>query len=156
VAQLAKAPVSKTGDSRFESWLPRFSDLACGAGFPQQGAHCARPLAADSIERNQFDKAQLGDRPHPGVVIAPIALAQRSPTPAAFATSKFFPTQRLADQPEHRRPEANEEGSAFRVPPFVLADGLCANPEDDAKQDGPDREHIEVMTSRPQPARFRK
>ena len=24
VAQLAKAPVSKTGDSRFESWLPRF------------------------------------------------------------------------------------------------------------------------------------
>jgi hypothetical protein len=23
VAQLAKAPVSKTGDSRFESWLPR-------------------------------------------------------------------------------------------------------------------------------------
>jgi hypothetical protein len=24
VAQLAKAPVSKTGDSRFESWLPRY------------------------------------------------------------------------------------------------------------------------------------
>jgi predicted nucleotidyltransferase len=27
VAQLAKAPVSKTGDSRFESWLPRPSCL---------------------------------------------------------------------------------------------------------------------------------
>jgi uncharacterized protein len=26
VAQLAKAPVSKTGDSRFESWLPRMTD----------------------------------------------------------------------------------------------------------------------------------
>jgi hypothetical protein len=25
VAKLDKAPVSKTGDSRFESWLPRFS-----------------------------------------------------------------------------------------------------------------------------------
>ena len=29
MAQLAKAPVSKTGDSRFESWLPRLRRLAC-------------------------------------------------------------------------------------------------------------------------------
>jgi hypothetical protein len=83
-------------------------------------------------------------------------LAPRSPTPAVFATSHFFPTQRIADQPEHRRPEADEEGSAFGVPPFVLADCLGANPEGDAKQDGADREHIEVMTSRPQPVRLRK
>jgi hypothetical protein len=27
VAKLAKAPVSKTGDSRFESWLPRFARM---------------------------------------------------------------------------------------------------------------------------------
>lgn len=34
VAQLAKAPVSKTGDSRFESWLPRnaSSDVAPNLG----------------------------------------------------------------------------------------------------------------------------
>ena len=31
VAQLAKAPVSKTGDSRFESWLPRYSSRPPGA-----------------------------------------------------------------------------------------------------------------------------
>jgi hypothetical protein len=83
-------------------------------------------------------------------------LARRSPTPAASPLSQFLPTQRIADQPEHRRPEADEEGSAFGVSPFVLADGLGANPEGDAKQDGTDREHMEVMTSRPQPARFRK
>lgn len=29
VAKLAKAPVSKTGDSRFESWLPRSYELRC-------------------------------------------------------------------------------------------------------------------------------
>jgi hypothetical protein len=28
LAKLAKAPVSKTGDSRFESWLPRLGSLA--------------------------------------------------------------------------------------------------------------------------------
>jgi hypothetical protein len=81
---------------------------------------------------------------------------RRSPTPAASISSLFFPAQCLADQPEHRRPEADEESSAFRVPPFVLADGLGANPEGDAKQDGADRERMEVMAPRLQPARFRK
>lgn len=67
-----------------------------------------------------------------------VTLPQHSLTPAASTTSLFFPTQRLADQPKHRRPEADEDSSAFRIPPFVLADGLGANPEDDAKQDGPE------------------
>jgi hypothetical protein len=31
VAKLDKAPVSKTGDSRFESWLPRFLLPVIGA-----------------------------------------------------------------------------------------------------------------------------
>ena len=34
VAKLDKAPVSKTGDSRFESWLPRFRPAVIGAFQP--------------------------------------------------------------------------------------------------------------------------
>ena len=42
VAQLAKAPVSKTGDSRFESWLPRLLSLALQATFPLCRRVCGR------------------------------------------------------------------------------------------------------------------
>ena len=40
VAQLAKAPVSKTGDSRFESWLPRLTQLAWGVAIPLWKQDC--------------------------------------------------------------------------------------------------------------------
>jgi hypothetical protein len=59
-------------------------------------------------------------------------------TPAASTPSQFVSTQRFANQPEHWRPQADEQSSAFRVSPFVLADGLGTDPEDDAEQDGPD------------------
>ncbi len=42
MAQLAKAPVSKTGDSRFESWLPRSMDRESGKRLPN-AAHETRP-----------------------------------------------------------------------------------------------------------------
>ena len=50
VAQLAKAPVSKTGDSRFESWLPRF-------GSPGRMARCA--LYLWSMVREAIDKGSF-------------------------------------------------------------------------------------------------
>jgi hypothetical protein len=44
VAQLAKAPVSKTGDSRFESWLPRSLSQQVAVAV---GAAPDQPVGAD-------------------------------------------------------------------------------------------------------------
>jgi hypothetical protein len=39
----------------------------------------------------------------------------------------------VADQPEHRGPQPDEEGAALGVPALVLIDGLGADPQPDAK-----------------------
>jgi hypothetical protein len=43
--------------------------------------------------------------------------------------------ERVADEPEHRWPEADEEGAAFGVAAFVLIDGFRTDPEADAEAD---------------------
>ncbi len=43
LAKLAKAPVSKTGDSRFESWVPRFVWLSSEPGKRCTSGYLLRP-----------------------------------------------------------------------------------------------------------------
>src|ERR1044071_7951532 len=59
VAQLAKAPVSKTGDSRFESWLPRFLSLALR---PHSCSRCGIAAAASDWPRGQRRSAKVRKR----------------------------------------------------------------------------------------------
>jgi hypothetical protein len=60
--------------------------------------------------------------------------------------------QAFADQPEHRRPETDEEGAPFGIRTFVLADRLGPDPEDDAAHDRSDRETEEVVASKTEPS----
>src|SRR5829696_4348338 len=50
LAKLDKAPVSKTGDSRFESWVPRLSNPAPRAGFVVSWA-LQRPSSKRATQR---------------------------------------------------------------------------------------------------------
>lgn len=43
--------------------------------------------------------------------------------------------ERVADEPEHRRPQAYEQGATFSVAPFFLVDGLRPYPERYAEHD---------------------
>src|SRR4029078_7109934 len=51
---------------------------------------------------------------------------------------------RVAYQPEHRRPEADEQRSPLGVSPLLLVDGLRADPERDAEVDRRERACLEV------------
>jgi len=54
----------------------------------------------------------------------------------------------VADQPEHRRPEAHEQRPSLSVPAFVLAHRLCADPQDDAQGDRTQRHRVEGPAAR--------
>jgi hypothetical protein len=57
--------------------------------------------------------------------------------------------QRVPDEPEHRRPEADEERAALGVPAFLLVDGLGADPQRDAQADARERRGVRVPASQP-------
>jgi hypothetical protein len=57
--------------------------------------------------------------------------------------------ERLADQVDRRRPEADEQGAAFRVSAFVLVHGLRPDPEDDAQADRAHRREVQVPPAHP-------
>jgi hypothetical protein len=63
---------------------------------------------------------------------------------AAKAAGALVPLHPVSDQPEHRRPQADEERAALGVPAFLLVNCLGANPEPDAEQDGAERAGVEV------------
>src|SRR5690349_24724978 len=52
--------------------------------------------------------------------------------------------QRVADQPDHRRPEADEQCPALGVAALVLIDRLGADPEADAQADAGHRRDLHL------------
>jgi len=75
-------------------------------------------------------------------------LSQDPPEPAGSSPSPLLAPERVSDQPEHGRPQSNEECPALRIAPFILAYRLCAHPEDDAKPDAAHGKRIEMVASR--------
>src|SRR6185437_2110426 len=57
--------------------------------------------------------------------------------------------QRVADEPEHRRPEADEQGPALSVATLVLVDGLGPDPQPDAQAYRPERRRVQVRAAHP-------
>src|SRR4051812_31452699 len=82
-----------------------------------------------------------------------IALRITSGLAAAEEAAALFlllaAAQGVAHQPEHRRPEADEERPPFGVAAFVLADRLRPDPEDHAEHDRAEREQVEVGAAGP-------
>src|ERR1044072_7827444 len=72
----------------------------------------------------------------------PMEPAGSGPTP-----SPLLAPERISNQPEHRRPQPNEECPALRIATFVLAYPLCTHPEDDAKPDASHGKRIEMLAS---------
>ena len=62
-----------------------------------------------------------------------------APAPARRAALKC-----VADEPEHRRPQAHEQRAPLGVAPLILVDGLGADPERDAESDARDRGDVAV------------
>src|SRR4051794_24932332 len=57
--------------------------------------------------------------------------------------------ERVADQPEHRRPQADEQGAPLGVAALVLVDGLGADPQADAEGDARERGAVAVPVTEP-------
>ncbi len=71
--------------------------------------------------------------------------------PWEWASALLAACERVPDQPEHRRPEADEERSPLRIAPLVLVDRLCTDPEADAEADRAERRGLELPGAKPEP-----
>ena len=113
------------------------------------------PASRRSIEDRQQPRVPGAQGPVVGIpgLSAPAScdpsLAPTSPSEGdarqgsspARALLKF---DRVAYQPEHGRPEADEQGSPLRVSSLLLVNCLRADPERDAEVDRRERGHLEV------------
>ena len=61
----------------------------------------------------------------------------------------LVPLDRVADQPEHRRPQAHEERPPLGVASLVLIDRLGPDPEADAQPDRGQRQRVQVPAPQP-------
>jgi hypothetical protein len=87
------------------------------------------------------------DRPHnPKVAGCPLS-PQDPPNRAGSSPPPLLASERVSDQPEHGRPQSNEECPALRIAPFVLTYRLCAHPEGDANPDAADGKRVEMLAS---------
>jgi hypothetical protein len=62
-------------------------------------------------------------------------------------TEAFLASEAIADEPEHRGPEADEERSPLGISTLVLPDGFRTNPKAYAKSDRAQGGHVEVAAS---------
>jgi hypothetical protein len=83
----------------------------------------------------------------PGGTDIPRALHER----CGLSTCKIAALERVAHQPEHGRPEADEERAALGVSALALIVGLRAYPEADAEADRGHRGQMEVPAAQPDP-----
>jgi hypothetical protein len=70
---------------------------------------------------------------HPTLGVGPF---RGSPLLVAF--------DRIADEPDRRWPQTDEERAAFGVPTLVLIDGLGADPQTDTQRHRPHRQELHV------------
>ena len=70
--------------------------------------------------------------------------AQESLQQPVAASVLLASTQCIAHEPEHGGPKTHEQSSALGVFTLILTDGLCADPEHEAKQDRGQRERMEM------------
>ena len=73
--------------------------------------------------------------------------ARESLAQPVAALAVLASTQCITHEPEHGGPKTHEQSSALGVFSLILADGLCADPEHHAVQDGGQRERIEMPAS---------
>ena len=88
--------------------------------------------------------ALIGLLVEPAGVAAAFALATAAAVLSAQAPAWLAALERVADEPEHRRPQAHEQRSSLGVAPLVLVDGLGADPERDAESDARERGDVAV------------
>ena len=67
-----------------------------------------------------------------------------SPLICAGGGALLLALERVSDQPDRWRPQADEQRSALGVTALVLIDGLGADPQNDAQSDGTEREALHV------------
>ena len=94
-------------------------------------------MSGTSKRRPRWLAAVLADR-HGGGALAP--------SPAAARGAKG-----VADQPQRRRPEADEQGAALCVAPLFLIDGLRPDPQGDAEAHGPERRAVQLPIAQSDP-----
>src|SRR3954470_14104989 len=91
--------------------------------------------------------ARRGGRPATGELGARRHRAHHRVARAALARAPgrrlFVALEAVADQPEHRRPQADEQRAPLRVAALVLIDRLGADPQRDAEPDAPERGGVE-------------
>ena len=77
---------------------------------------------------------------------------------AALASAKGAPRlaspERLSNQPEHGRPQADKESSSLCIAALVLIDCLSTDPEADAKADRSHRKALQVPLPQATPSQF--
>jgi hypothetical protein len=64
--------------------------------------------------------------------------------PQAIGRPSLMAFERIAHQPQCRRPEAHEKSPSLSIAALRLIDGLSAKPENDAEGDCGDREGVQV------------
>jgi len=58
----------------------------------------------------------------------------------------------VADEPEHRPPQADEERAPLGVAALVVGNGLAADPEPDAQADRRERSDVQASAAEARPA----
>src|SRR5687768_7900860 len=61
----------------------------------------------------------------------------------------FASLDRVPDQPEHGRPQPDEQRAPLGVPALLLIDRFRTDPEGDAEPDGRERCHVQVPAAQP-------
>jgi hypothetical protein len=123
VAQLAKAPVSKTGDSRFESWLPRLVELALQLTIPLGKPDCAPVGRSLMVGQFRTIRANIGPFftpfiPPRGVFWAVSMLGRLTP-PRPLPNSALYESKRPAANRSRVVDNPKRPNSAEHAPRLV-------------------------------------
>src|SRR4029450_9869789 len=143
---------------------PRGAPRRCAgpgrAGTPTPTRPAARRRTTTGAARTGGARRNPWPRPRPAHrrsrPRSPVPAAGRSPAGPGPASAAARPGQglpsrlvleqleRVADQPEHGGPEADEQGPALGVVAVLLVDGLGPDPEAEAEGDRPERRRLQV------------
>src|SRR5215213_9427387 len=77
-----------------------------------------------------------------------VSLVRAATTQAPAGARPARAPDGVPDEPEHRRPQTDEQGSSLRVAALVLTDRLGADPQHDAERDGSQRGAVAAAADR--------